>query len=121
MLPIFFNPNYDDETCKNIEICSLTMVNDDATCGANTLPEHVLLKKDSSNAKWIEASRQVLEGYSYSLCIKCVVHAKLTVETIFEIEQISGCSSYLVPLEAKDKQFEIKYDHDEKVTKILTV
>ena len=98
-----FDPNYDELPCNNIETCSLTIADEDKmtgqkTCGVETLTTHVFLKKDDQNKKWVEASTQVLEGYSYSLCIKCIVHAKITVDVIFEIEQTQGCSSYLVPL-----------------------
>ena len=52
MLPNFFDPNYNESPCNNIETCSLTIADEDKmtgqkTCGVETLTTHVFLKKDA--------------------------------------------------------------------------
>ena len=72
--------------CNNIETCSITSASDFSTCLSSDLTSDI---KVVSNLHPVSVSASInnLLGYSDFVCMKCVIHEKLTVESIIKVEQ----------------------------------
>ena len=76
----------DYATCNDIETCSITSALDFSTCLSSDLTSSIKIESNLHPVS-VSASVNNLLGYSDFICMKCIIHEKLTVESIIKFEQ----------------------------------